>query len=252
MTADICVIVPTLGERPELLDASVRSIRASGPNAAVVVVAPPDRCAELDPIVNRAGAHLIAQNGKGQSAAINQGWAEFGNSSRFLTWLGDDDLLEPQALELATAALIASPTASMVVGTVRYIDLDGRMLFLFRPPPMYGAWLMRYGHNLMSQPGSLLRRTSVDAAGPLDETLRFAMDLDLFLRLAQCGPIVRVDDVLASFRWHANSLTAGQGDASEREAESVRQRYWSHPRVDPFLRRGAKAVTQLQYWWAKR
>jgi len=252
MTADVCVVIPTLGERPELLESSVRSIRECGPDASLVVVAPADRCAEIEPIVRRAGGHLVAQSGKGQSAAINQGWAVHGGSARYLTWLGDDDLLEPGSLERSTAALNARPTASMVVGTVRYIDLDGRPLFLFRPPPLYGPRLMRLGHNLMSQPGSLLRRTAVEVVGPLDETLRFAMDLDIFLRLARCGPIARVDDVLASFRWHADSLTAGQGDASEREAESVRRRYWSHPHVDVWLQRGAKGVTQLQYWWAKR
>ena len=248
----MCVVVPTLGERIELLDASVRSIRESGPGAAVIVVAPADRCAAIEPIIDRAGGRVVEQTGKGQSAAINQGWAEHAASARHLTWLGDDDLLEPGSLQRSRAALDDSPKASMVVGTVRYIALDGRPLFLFRPPPLYGPRLMRFGHNLMSQPGSLLRRSAVEASGPLDETLRFAMDLDLFLRLARCGPIVRIPEVLASFRWHAGSLTAGQRDASEREAENVRRRYWSHPVTDPWLQRGAKAVTQLQYWWAKR
>ena len=252
VTADVLVVVPTLGKRERLLEASLRSIRRNGPGVALVVVAPEERCEAIEPIVLRTGGHLLPQTGSGQSAAINQGWAERPGAHEFITWLGDDDLLEPGSLARSIRALNQKPNASMVVGTVRYIDLDDRQLFLFRPPLLYGARLMRFGGNLMSQPGSVLRADAVDAAGPLDEDLRFAMDLDLFLRLAQQGPILRVPDVVASFRWHPDSLTAGQGEASEREAEAVRRRYWTHPRRDRMLGWAAKGVTRLQYWSAKR
>ncbi len=252
MSADACVVVPTLGTRTALLSQCLRSITSQRAGSRPVVVAPADRCPELEPLVAAAGGVLLAQTGRGQSAAINQGWAERGSGSRWLTWLGDDDLLEPGSLRRCITALEQDPTASMVCGAVRYIDLHGGPLFVFRPPTAYGPRLLRYGHNLLQQPGSLLRRTAVEQVGPLDVNLRFAMDLDLFLRLSTCGRILRVSDVLASFRWHSDSLTAGQGEASSAEAEAVRRSHRPRRAVEPFLATAAGAITQVQYWRSKR
>jgi GT2 family glycosyltransferase len=249
---DACVVVPTLGERPEMLMESLKSIEGHGPGVQAVVVAPADRCEAIEPVVAKTGGVLLEQAGSGQSDAINQGWAECGSAARWLTWLGDDDLLEPRAIQRCIVALEQHPTASMAWGAVRYIDVTGGHLFVFRPPPFYGPRLMRYGHNLVQQPGSLLRRTAVEAVGPLDVELRFAMDLDLFLRLSAHGAIVRLKDVVASFRWHDNSLTAGQGAASQKEASTVRQRYRPQGRADDLFEQAALAMTHLQYWWAKR
>ena len=235
-----------------MLRESVRSIARHGAGTRAVVVAPADRCEAIEPIVSQAGGVLLEQRSTGQSDAINQGWAEHGSAARYLTWLGDDDLLEPQSMQRCMAALDQHPAASMVWGAVRYIDVEGHPMFVFRPPPLYGLRLMRYGHNLVQQPGSLLRRTAVEAAGSLDVGLRFAMDLDLFLRLSAHGPIVRLNEVLASFRWHDDSLTAGQGAASVAEATSVRQRYRPRRPADRWLESSALAVTRVQYWWSKR
>ena len=252
MGTDSCLVVPTLGERPEMLRQSLESIARHGAGTRAVVVAPADRCEAIEPVVSRAGGVLLEQHGNGQSDAINQGWDERGLSARWLTWLGDDDLLEPQSMQRCIAALDETPAASMVWGAVRYIDVDGGPLFVFRPPPLYGPRLMRYGHNLVQQPGSLLRRSAVEAVGHLDVRLRFAMDLDLFLRLSAHGPIMQLNEVLASFRWHADSLTAGQGDASEAEAASVRRRNRPRQPAEQWLERAALTITQAQYWWSKR
>ena len=235
-----------------MLRESLESIARQGAGTRAVVVAPAHRCEAIEPVVCETGGVLLEQRGKGQSDAINQGWAEHGSAAQYLTWLGDDDLLEPQSMQRCIAALEQRPEATMVWGAVRYIDLNGQQMFVFRPPPLYGPRLMRYGHDLAQQPGSLLRRSAVEAAGPLDVGLRFAMDLDMFLRLSAHGPILRLNQVLASFRWHDDSLTAGQGAASAKEAAGVRRRYWPGRPTDRWLEGAALAVTQIQYWWSKR
>ena len=44
-----------------------------------------------------------------------------------------------------------------------------------------------WGPNLVPQPSSLTRLDALVAAGGYDESLRYAMDLDTFLRLATAG-----------------------------------------------------------------
>ena len=59
--------------------------------------------------------------------------------------------------------------------------------------------------------------------GPLDSKYKFAFDFDMFLRLTKIGKAVFVPEVLASFRWHADSLTVSQRRSSAAEASLVRK-----------------------------
>jgi hypothetical protein len=71
----------------------------------------------------------------------------------------------------------------------------------------------------------LFRLADFRAVGGLDETLRFAMDLDLLLKLRRRGRLVAVDRPVSSFRWHASSLTVSDRTASLAESEQVKRRY---------------------------
>ena len=113
----------------------------------------------------------------------------------------------------------------MVYGRCRYVDGAGALLFEARPGRLAGA-LLRWGPDLVPQPGSVARAESVRTAGLLDETLRYAMDLDLFLRLKEKGRIDYLPVALASFRWHEGSTTVAGLDSSASEARMVRRRTW--------------------------
>jgi GT2 family glycosyltransferase len=217
------MVVPTLGTRLELLRACLGSVvdqRSDGLTA--VVVAPPGStavaalCAELD-------VRLVTQESHGIGAAINLGWRQSGQAAEYWAWLGDDDMLADGSIAWAVGVLQNEPTAAMVYGDCEYIDEAGQRLFVARPTK-WAASLLRWGPNLVPQPGSLARAAAVKAAGELDESLRYAMDLDLFLRLARVGPIVYTRRTLAAFRWHAGSTTVSATQASEQEAARVRRR----------------------------
>ena len=73
----------------------------------------------------------------------------------------------------------------------------------------------------------LVRRTAWDAVGGVDESLRFAFDLDLLLKLRTQGTFVDVGAVVSSFRWHPDSLTVSDRTASLDESEAVKRRHLS-------------------------
>ena len=62
---------------------------------------------------------------------------------------------------------------------------------------------MQFGPQLLPQPGSLFDRAVFERVGGLDESLKWAFDLDLFLKLRGCGRVEFVDAPLAEFRWDA-------------------------------------------------
>jgi len=222
------VVVPTLGRRPALLAKSLASIRAQDyPELDLVAVAPTRR--GVEELVAEHGGRFVADPGSGGlSGALNAGLAAAGPETDYFAWLGDDDLLAPGSLRATTAALDANPDAVMVFGWCDYIDENDAVVFRSRAGRLAAA-TVTFGPNLIPQPGSLFRYEEVVAVGGLDETVRLAMDLDLYLRLRRRGRLLALPRTLASFRWHADSATVSGETESMEESDQLRMKYMPRP-----------------------
>lgn len=211
------IVVATLGRRPEYLPLTLRSIREQSVPADIVIVAPTG-IAEVEEQAREVGATLLPDPGS-LTAAINLGVEKGLTTHEYVNWLNDDDLLEPGSLAETTGILDEDPRAVVAFGSCRYIDQDGRELWISRA----GAWAPRvlgWGPDLIPQPGMLVRSSAWRACGGLDESYRLAFDLDLLLRLREHGTLKATSAVVSSFRWHADSLTVD--DRSTNIAESER------------------------------
>lgn len=254
MTREDCAIglvVPTLGARPTYLRAALESIENQQTPVRVVVVTPVDSAGAVAKAISGLRAEIVTQASSGIASAIHEGWLRLTAGVEHLGWLGDDDLLRPGAFVAGVQALEQHPQASAVVGRCDVIDSEGRLLYTMASGRT-AIRLLRYGHDLVMQPGSLFRRQAVEDVGGLDESLRYAMDYDLFLRVRDWGPIVYLPQTLAAFRWHADSLTASNQAASRGEAALVRRRYWRNARWEPAAERVGMAASKVLYWVAKR
>ena len=230
----VLYVVPTLGQRPEYLERTIDSLVAQdGPRVGAVLVAP-ESATHLIPLAAEKGVVLLHQTGTGMGNAINEAWRAYGAGYDYWGWLGDDDELAPSSAAVAVDYLERHPASVMVYGRCAYVDADGRLLFEARPSAL-AARLLRWGPDLVPQPGSVARAGAVRAVGYLDESLSYAMDLDLFLRLADQGRIGYTPRVLARFRWHDASTTVGSPDESNAEARQVRARTWVGPRRVGFV-----------------
>src|SRR4051812_46798594 len=98
------VVVPTLGQRPELLRKALASIQAQ--NVAeldLVAVAPLGRGVEQ--MVGEFGGRFVPDPGRGGlSGALNAGLAAADPDTSYFAWLGDDDLLANGSLTSTLAA----------------------------------------------------------------------------------------------------------------------------------------------------
>jgi GT2 family glycosyltransferase len=191
-------------------------------------------------LAERHGAAVLVAAGH-ISAAVNRGWAAGGDRYRYVAWLGDDDILRPGALARSVRALDAEPRAVVAFGTCDYIDESGHLLFTRRPPAGAAA-LLQFVPGLIKQETCLFRLDAVRRVGWLDESSRYAMDLDLLLRLRRQGAFARVDEPQAGFCWHPNSLTIANRKASLDEAQRIQTRAsrglsrWLFAAARPLLR----------------
>ncbi len=215
------IVVPTLGSRLTLLEACLESIASQSVPVDLLIVAPEGE-SQLLALADRFNAPIIPDPGS-LAAAINVGVQAAQDRHQYVNWLGDDDLLEPGSLARTVGALDADPHAVVAYGACRYIDERGRELWISKA----GAWaprILKWGPNLIPQPGMLVRRDAWNRIGGLDESMRFAFDLDLLLRVQPLGRFVDVGAVVSSFRWHGDSLTVSDRTGSLLESEAARRR----------------------------
>ena len=216
-SARVLLVVATLGRRPEYLRQTLTSMREQEVSADVVVVAP-DSLREESTILSEFDCQFVRDPGT-LPGAINLGVREGLSGHDFVSWLNDDDLLEPGSLQATTSLLDMASQAVVVYGACRYIDETGRELWVSRAGP-WATRILSWGPDLIPQPGMLIRASAWQAVNGLDESFRFAFDLDLLLRLKTLGELRDTGTVVSAFRWHADSLTVG--DRSQSLAESER------------------------------
>lgn len=184
--------------------------------------------AELSAIADRFNVRLISHPGK-ISAALNAVFSQADGVHRYVAWLGDDDMLRPQALAHACKLLELNPRAVIAYGACDYIDIKENLLFSRCPPPM-APTLLQIVPGLIKQETCLFRLSALREVGGLNEELKYTMDLDLLLKLRRLGPFVKTNRVLAAFCWHPGSITIANRVASLDEAQLV-QRKHAHPIV---------------------
>jgi GT2 family glycosyltransferase len=235
--ASTLVVVPTLGTRSEWLRSSLSSVLAQGPEVHTVVVGP--TASPALPVAEDHGLEYLSFDRPGLSAAINHGWAARGERYRYLAWLGDDDLLAPGSVAAAREALEGDPRATAVYGHCRVIWADGSTQYVARPG-RFAAWWIQFGEDRVHQQGSLFRGEVVRRLGGLDESLRYAMDMDLFLRLRREGPLLYIPVELGAYRQHGSAISYNRSVGADEPSEARRR--WRSATADAMADRFGTVV----------
>jgi glycosyltransferase involved in cell wall biosynthesis len=195
----------------------------------VVVVAPPT-AKQAREIAAAAGAEVVDDPRRGLSAAMNAGLAAR-RGEDYLAWIGDDDAMAPDGLRTLADMLDRDPSAVVAFGACEYMNADDEVFAVSRAGGL-ATRVLRWGPDLIPQPASLSRLDAMKAVGPYDESLRFVMDLDMFLRLRSQGRFLSTGRTVARYRWHPDALTVANRGLSISEAELVKRRHlpeWARP-----------------------
>lgn len=225
MSADrILVVLPTLGDRLVTLEETLKSVDQQRDQVDLtLVVVLPESAREARELALRYGARVIDDPRQGISRAINLG-IESATDETFYAWIGDDDLFRANGLLTLQRLITASPTAVLAYGGCDYVDGAGRTIFTNRAGRI-AKWLLPWGPDLIPHPGSLILIDAMRQVGLFDVELKYAMDLDLFLKIRPSGSFVSTKSSVSAFRWHPDSLTVSNRHASSAEAEAIKRRH---------------------------
>lgn len=149
-------------------------------------------------------AWWVSERDRGQTDAINKGFARA--SGDVFAWLNSDDTYEPGAVSKAVAYLRAHREAGLVYGDANLIDENGKILGKFPARQTSYQKLLR-GYVHIPQQAAFFRGSLWKKVGPLDPDFTFAMDYDLWVRLAKISEIHYTPSLWANFRLHGAGKT---------------------------------------------
>lgn len=140
----------------------------------------------------------VSEPDGGQSHAINKGLNMA--KGQIIGWLNSDDTYLPGAIRTAVEMFRDRPYYAVVYGKANYINESSQVTGSFNVQPFDKERL--FETCIICQPAAFIRRDVFVRMGGVDESLKFCMDYDLWIRISNEYPLGYIDEYLANSRLH--------------------------------------------------
>jgi glycosyltransferase involved in cell wall biosynthesis len=161
---------------------------------------------------------------RGQSDAINSGFLQ--SRGDIFAFLCADDAYLPGAVRTAVGHLLANPECGGVYGEGYLVDEHGAVRCRY-PTRAFDPELLQ-SECIVCQPAAFLRRQVFAEAGMLDPDLHWALDYDLWIRIARRHRLLKVDDFLAVSRMHRGAKSLRQRRLVYKQHMQVARRHYGY------------------------
>jgi glycosyltransferase involved in cell wall biosynthesis len=177
----------------------------------------------------RPGLRWWSEADGGQSDALNK--AFHASTGEIIGWLNSDDAyFDDGVVQAAVRAFEADPDTAVVYGHAALVNGEGLVLQLIWAPPFSGR-LLRL-HDFLCQPAVFIRRSAI-ADRLVDPSFHYAMDYELWLRLARDMRFRRLNRILAIDRHHPDRKSYTWLDAADRDRAILHERHGVPRRSTP-------------------
>lgn len=223
----ITIVTPSFNQG-QFLEETIRSVLLQGyPDLEYIVIdgGSTDGSVEIIKKYERWLAYWISESDRGQSHAINKGWAKA--TGDLIAYLNSDDIYLPGAFRCVARAWARNKQAVAIVGAVQSTDASSQSIGrptiprLPEPCPLdltivdQEKWHLPQSPGFWTQPG-------LSAIGKfVREDLHYTMDRELYYRTCRAGSVVLLEDLLATFRHHDASKTGCQTQRAFRESAQL-------------------------------
>ncbi len=255
----VSIVTPSYNQA-DYLEATIRSvIEQDYPQIEFIVIdgGSTDNSLEIIRRYDDRISSWISEPDTGQTEAINKGFARA--TGGVLAYLNSDDLYRPGAIREAVEYLDANPDVGMVYGDADFIDESGEVIGRF-PAAQTDYKRLRRGYVHIPQQAAFFRAELWEQVGPLDPAFQFAMDYDLWVRIAARTRISYHKRNWAAFRLHGEAKTLSSAEQCWPEMIRVHRRlgggvfsviyakYIIRRILEPILPYRLRARLWLQQW----
>ncbi len=156
-------------------------------------------------------AYWVNEQDKGQSDAINKGFAK--STGKIMAWLNSDDLLTPNSL-FECALQLDSNIPDWITSSTKVIDEQSNIKYIQKVTEITEKTFYSYQINWIPQPSTFWTRPMWDEAGSLNTELHYVMDVDLWFRMLQISAPSIHPLPLSCYREHSCAKSISEADQS--------------------------------------
>jgi glycosyltransferase involved in cell wall biosynthesis len=200
----LSVVMPSYNHA-RYLRAAIESVLSQNYEALELIVIDGGSRDETVDILRSYGPRLqyVSERDRGQADAINRGFARA--TGDILCWLNSDDMFMPGVVPRVVRAFEEHPEADFVYGRGWDIDEAGRIIDE-AGVLTFDLWKLIHQRNFIQQPSCFFRRSLIERVGPIDESLHYVMDWELWIRFAAYRGLY-VDEFWSYNRVHRENKT---------------------------------------------
>jgi glycosyltransferase involved in cell wall biosynthesis len=223
------VMIPTYEPDPEFLRRGIAALLAQDPGpAAMEIVIVDDASSHIDPrdCIPAAARTRIGWFGHDAHVGISGNWNSCITRARgeWVHLLHQDDLLLPGFYARLRAGLATCPSAGAAFCRDQVIDSDDRVVRSQRrlraEAGVLEDWIEHVFVALHLRASALVvRRRTYEALGGFRHDLAYALDWDMWKRIAAAYPLWYEPEALACYRRHRASASIGFQRSGENMAE---------------------------------
>jgi glycosyltransferase involved in cell wall biosynthesis len=202
----VSIITPSFNQG-QFLEESIRSVLEQDyPDIEYIIVdgGSTDNSVEIIQKYQDRLSWWVSEKDKGHADALNKGFSHA--TGEILAWLNSDDIYFPNAISEAVSVLKSHPDVGMVYGDADLIDDSGLSAGQFGSKQTDYHQMLR-GSVHIPQATTFFRADLWRQVGPLDLSLFYSFDYDLWVRLAKLSQLLYVPKRWAKFRIHSAGKT---------------------------------------------
>jgi glycosyltransferase involved in cell wall biosynthesis len=217
----ITIVTPSYNQAP-FLEATIRSVLLQGyPNLQYIVMDGGSTDGSVEILRHYAGvlSHWQSAPDRGHASAVNGGFALA--TGDVMGWLNSDDMYHPGALRSIARIFDDCPAVRWVQALASFWSADGDCVRVEPRRPWSRSRVLYGDYAWIQQESTFWRRSLWDAAGPLDESVVYALDFELWIRFFRHAPLHSADVLAGGFRLNPASRSRRHMNEYVREAESA-------------------------------
>lgn len=205
----VSIVTPSFNQA-EFIEETILSVQGQNyPNLEHIIVDGGSTDGTLS-ILKKYGDKIkwISEKDSGQANAINKGFKMA--EGEIIGWLNSDDPYLEGAVSSVVNVFLNHSKVQVLYGDYVFLDGSGRRIYEMRLIH-YDLYILLFDRCYIAQPAVFYKKEIFNEVGFLDETLKYAMDWEYFLRLGFSGyHFYHIPKLLAGYRLHKNSKTMSE------------------------------------------